>query len=110
MRPIRSQRRRVGDVTIYVTECPTLWIVSTTMRNNTTVTRRCNVRHKKREFRTINDVERHILCTERGTFEYVNDLGNIMRVDCTYKEYLFLKMNYGRDGLTEQEYELYKSL
>jgi hypothetical protein len=68
------------------------------------------VRYKKNQHKTIDKLAAHIIGDEAGVYEYVNGLGATMRVRCTYKEYLSLKMNYGRDGLSEEEYEIYKNL
>lgn len=100
----------MGGTTLVVQECPTIWVVSSTNRTNTSVVRRCSVRYKKKDYRTINKLAAHIIGDEIGVYEYVNDFGSTMRVRCTYKEYLYLKLNYGADGLSEEEFELYKTL
>lgn len=93
-----------------VRECPTIWIVSTTNRSNTSVERRCAAHYKKSQHKTISKLAAHIIGDERGVYEYINSLGATMKVRCTYKEYLFLKLNYGADGLTDEELKLYESL
>lgn len=110
MKVIKVHRTTMGGMTMVVRECPTIWVVSSTNRTNTSVVRRCAVHYKKSQYKTLNKLAAHIIGDEVGVYEYVNSFGVTMRVRCTYKEYLFLKMNYGRDGLTEQEYELYKTL
>ena len=110
MKVIKIHRTTIGGMTMVVRECPTIWVVSTTNRSNTSVVRRCAVHYKKSQHRTINKLAAHIIGDEVGTYEYVNDLGATMRVRCTYKEYLYLKLNYGADGLSEEEYEIYKNL
>lgn len=110
MKVIKIHRCKVGSTTIIARECPTIWVISTTNKDNPSVSRRCNVRYKKKDYRTIKGLAAHIVGDEVGVYEYVNSLGATMRVNCTYKEYLFLKLNYGINGLTEHEYELYKSL
>lgn len=110
MKVIRVHRTTMGGMTMVVRECPTIWIVSSTNRSNTSVVRRCAVRYKKSQHKTIDKLAAHIIGDEVGVYEYVNSLGATMRVRCTYKEYLYLKMCYGVNGLTESEYELYKTL
>lgn len=100
----------MGETTMVVRECPTIWVVSTTNRTNTSVVRRCAVRYKKNQYKTISKLAAHIVGDEVGVYEYVNSFGATMRVRCTFKEYLFLKMNYGADGLSEEEYGIYKNL
>jgi hypothetical protein len=100
----------MGGMTMVVQECPTIWVVSSTNRTNTSVVRRCSVRYKKKDYRTIDKLAAHIIGDEVGVYEYVNPFGATMRVRCTYKEYLYLKMCYGVNGLTESEYKLYKTL
>ena len=110
MEGIKVHRTTIGEMTMVVRECPTIWVVSSTNRTNTSVARRCAVHYKKSQHKTINKLAAHIIGDEVGTYEYVNDFGATMRVRCTYKEFLFLKMNYGRDGLNEEEHEIYKNL
>lgn len=110
MKVVRIHRREMGGTTIIVRECPTIWITSSTNRSNPSVVRRCSVRYKKRDYRTIDKLAAHIIGDEVGVYEYVNTLGATMRVRCTYKEYLFLKLNYGKDGLNEEEHEIYENL
>lgn len=110
MKVIKVHRTTMGGMTMVVRECPTIWVVSSTNRTNTSVVRRCAVRYKKNQYRSINKLAAHIIGDEVGTYEYVNDFGATMRVRCTYKEFLFLKMNYGIDELNEEEYEIYKNL
>jgi hypothetical protein len=74
------------------------------------VARRCNVHYKKKDYKTINGLAAHIIGDERGVYEYVNDFDVVRQVRGTYKEYLFLKLNYGKDGLTKEEYEIYENL
>lgn len=100
----------MGGMTMVVRECPTIWIISSTNRNNPSVVRRCSVRYKKKDYKTIDKLAAHIIGDEVGVYEYVNSFGATMRVRCTYKEYLYLKMCYGVNGLTESEYKLYKTL
>lgn len=97
-------------MTMVVRECPTIWVVSSTNRSNTSVERRCAVHYKKSQHKTIDNLAAHIIGDEQGVYEYINSLGATMRVRCTYKEYLYLKLNYGADGLSEEEYEIYKNL
>lgn len=110
MKVIKIHRCKVGDTTIIARECPTIWVVSTTNRSNTSVVRRCAVHYKKSQHKTINKLAAHIIGDEVGVYEYVNSFGATMRVRCTYKEYLYLKLTYGADGLSIEEYELYNSL
>lgn len=110
MKVIKIHRCKVGDTTIIARECPTIWVISTTNRENPSVARRCNVHYKKKDYKTIGGLAAHIIGDEVGVYEYVNSFGATMRVKCTYKEYLYLKMNYGLDGLTKEECEIYNSL
>lgn len=110
MEVIKIHRATMGGMTMVVRECPTIWIVSTTNRTNTSVERRCAVHYKKSQHKTIDKLAAHIIGDERGVYEYINSLGATMKVRCTYKEYLFLKLNYGADGLTDEELKLYESL
>lgn len=47
---------------------------------------------------------------ERRSYVYVDTDGKIQEVYCTRRDYLFLKMCYGADGLSVEEYKEYKSL
>jgi hypothetical protein len=100
----------MGGMTMVVRECPTIWVVSSTNRTNTSVERRCAIHYKKSQHKTISKLAAHIIGDEVGVYEYVNDFGATMRVRCTYKEYLYLKLNYCADGLSEEEFEIYKNL
>lgn len=100
----------MGGMTMVVRECPTIWIVSTTNKDNTSVPRRCAARYKKSQHKTISELAAHIIGDERGVYEYVNDFDVVRQVRGTYKEYLFLKLNYGKNGLNDEEFEIYKSL
>lgn len=100
----------MGGMTMVVRECPTIWVVSSTNRTNTSVERRCAVHYKKSQHKTISKLAAHIIGDERGVYEYINSLGATMKVRCIYKEYLFLKMNYGRDGLSNEERKIYENL
>lgn len=110
MKVIKVHRTTMGGMTMVVRECPTIWVVSTTNRANTSVERRCAIHYKKSKYRTIGKLAAHIIGDEVGVYEYVNSFGATMRVRCTYKEYLYLKLNYGADGLSEEEFEIYKNL
>lgn len=110
MKVIKIHRCKVGSTTIIARECPTIWVISTTNKDNPSVERRCNAHYKKKDYRTIDKLAAHIIGDEVGVYEYVNSFGATMRVRCTYKEYLYLKMCYGVNGLTESEYKLYKTL
>lgn len=110
MKVIKVHRTTIGGTSMVVRECPTIWVVSTTNRSNTSVERRCAVHYKKSQHKTISKLAAHIIGDEVGVYEYINDFGATMRVRCTYKEYLYLKLNYGADGLSAEEYEIYKSL
>ena len=110
MKVIKVHRTTMGGMTMVVRECPTIWIVSSTNRYNTSVERRCAVHYKKSQHKTISKLAAHIIGDERGVYEYINSLGATMKVRCTYKEYLFLKMNYGRDGLSNEERKIYENL
>lgn len=110
MKVIKVHRTTMGGMTMVVRECPTIWVVSTTNRTNSSVARRCAVHYKKSQHKTISKLAAHIIGDEVGVYEYVNDFGATMRVRCTYKEYLYLKLNYGADGLSEEEFEIYKNL
>jgi hypothetical protein len=74
------------------------------------VVRRCAVHYKKSQHKTINKLAASIIGDERGVYEYINTLGATMKVRGTYREYLFLKLNYGINGLSEEEHEIYNSL
>jgi hypothetical protein len=100
----------MGGMTMVVRECPTIWVVSSTNRNNTSVERRCAVHYKKSQHKTIDNLAAHIIGDERGVYEYINSLGSTIKVRCTYKEYLYLKLNYGANGLTEEELTIYNNL
>ena len=110
MKVIKIHRCKVGNTTIIARECPTIWIVSSTNKDNTSVPRRCAARYKKSQHKTIGKLAAHIIGDERGVYEYINSLGATMRVRCTYKEYLYLKLNYGASGLSEDEMEIYNNL
>ena len=47
---------------------------------------------------------------QKQTYNYTTKEGNENTVHCTRLEYLFLKLNYGIDGLTPREYLEYKQL
>lgn len=47
---------------------------------------------------------------QRRMYTYESELRGTQKVCCTYREYLFLKLHYSADGLTENEYETYKRL
>ena len=100
----------MGGMTMVVRECPTIWIVSSTNRSNTSVERRCAVHYKKSQHKTIDNLAAHIIGDEQGVYEYINSLGATIKVRCTYKEYLYLKLNYGANGLTEEELTIYNNL
>lgn len=110
MKVIKIHRTTMGGMTMVVRECPTIWVVSSTNRTNTSVERRCAVHYKKSKYRTIGNLAAHIVGDEVGVYEYVNDFGATMRVRCTYKEYLYLKLNYGAEGLSEEELTIYNNL
>lgn len=110
MKVIKIHRTTMGGMTMVVRECQTIWVVSSTNHTNTSVERRCAVHYKKSQHKTISKLAAHIIGNEQGVYEYINSLGATMKVRCAYKEYLFLKLNYGADGLTDEELELYESL
>ena len=110
MKVLKIHRTTMGGMTMVVRECPTIWVISTTNRENPSVTRRCNVHYKKKDYKTIEGLAAHIIGDEVGVYEYVNDFDVVRQVRGTYKEYLFLKLNYGKNGLTKEEYEIYKNL
>lgn len=110
MKVLKVHRTTMGGTTMVVRECPTIWVVSTTNRTNISVVRRCAVHYKKSQHKNINKLAAHIIGDEVGVYEYVNSFGATMRVRCTYKEYLYLKLTYGADGLNEEEFEIYKNL
>lgn len=110
MKVIKIHRTTAGGMTMVVRECPTIWVVSTTNRSNTSVERRCAVHYKKSQHKTIDNLAAHIIGDERGVYEYINSLGATIKVRCTYKEYLYLKLNYGANGLTEEELTIYNNL
>lgn len=47
---------------------------------------------------------------QKQTYKYITKEGNENTVQCTRFEYLFLKLNYGINGLTPKEYLEYKQL
>lgn len=110
MKVIKIHRTTMGGMTMVVREYPTIWVVSTTNRSNTSVERRCAVHYKKSQHKTIDNLAAHIIGDERGVYEYINSLGATIKVRCTYKEYLYLKLNYGANGLTEEELTIYNNL
>lgn len=110
MKVIKVHRTTMGGMTMVVRECPTIWVVSSTNRTNPSVVRRCAVHYKKSQHKTINKLAAHIVGDAVGVYEYINPLGATMRVRCTYKKYLYLKLSYSADGLTEEELEIYKNL
>lgn len=110
MKIIKVHRTTMGGMTMVVRECPTIWIVSSTNRSNTSVERKCSIHYKKSKYRTIDNLAAHIIGDERGVYEYVNGLGATMKVRCTYKEFLHLKLNYGAEGLTKEEMTIYNNL
>ena len=110
MKVIKIHRTTMGGMTMVVRECPTIWVVSTTNRSNTSVERRCAVHYKKSQHKTIDNLAAHIIGDERGVYEYINSLGATIKVRCIYKEYLYLKLNYGADGLTDEELMIYNNL
>lgn len=110
MKVIKIHRTTMGGMTMVVRECPTIWVVSSTNRSNTSVVRRCAVHYKKSQHKTIDKLAANIVGDERGVYEYINKLDALMKVRCSYREYLFLKLNYGKDGLSEEEHEIYKNL
>lgn len=109
MRIIRVHKKKIGRVTMYVQECPTIWIVSTKVDGysdgNST-----KVRYKKKNHCVIDEVAQEVLNNIRMSYKYTNKLGVERIVNCTYKEYLFIKLNYGLEGLTDEEYKLYKTI
>lgn len=110
MKVIKIHRTTMGGMTMVVRECPTIWVVSTTNRSNTSVERRCAVHYKKSQHKTIDNLAAHIIGDERGVYEYINSLSATIKVRCTYKEYLYLKLNYGANGLTKEELTIYNNL
>lgn len=110
MKVIKVHRTTMGGMTMVVRECPTIWVVSTTNRANTSVERKCSIHYKKSKYRTICKLAAHIIGDEQGVYEYINSLGATIKVRCTYKEYLYLKLNYGANGLTEEELTIYNNL
>lgn len=108
MRVLRSHRRVVGGTTIYVKECPTIWVVSRTAGRGESG--ECGVRYKKRNHRTVDALIKDVFLNERKRYTYTNRLGVVREFYGTYKEYLFLKLNYGCDGLTKEELTIYKTL
>lgn len=110
MKIIKTHRATKYGTTMIVRECPTIWIVSSTNRSNTSVERRCAVHYKKSQYKTIDKLAAHIIGDEVGVYEYVNYLGIPTKVRCAYKEFLCVKRTYGKNGLSEAEYEIYKNL
>lgn len=110
MKVIKIHRTTMGGMTMIVRECPTIWVVSSTNCSNTSVERRCAIHYKKSKYRTIGKLAANIIGDEKGVYEYINSLGATIKVRCTYKEYLFLKMNYGADGLNDEELMIYNNL
>ena len=47
---------------------------------------------------------------QKQTYQYTTKQGNESTVHCTKLEYLYLKLNYGINGLTPREYQEYKQL
>lgn len=47
---------------------------------------------------------------QKRTYQYTTKQGNESTVHCTKLEYLYLKLNYGINGLTSREYQEYKQL
>lgn len=47
---------------------------------------------------------------QKQTYQYTTKQGNENTVHCTKLEYLYLKLNYGINGLTPKEYLEYKQL
>ena len=47
---------------------------------------------------------------QKQTYQYTTKQGNENTVHCTKLEYLYLKLNYGINGLTPREYLEYKQL
>lgn len=108
MRIIRSHRRVVGGTTIYVKECPTIWVVSRVGARGESG--ECGVRYKKRNHRTVDALVRDVLLNERKKYTYTNRLGAVREFFGSYRDFLSIKLTYGCDGLTETEYKIYKSL
>jgi hypothetical protein len=108
MRIIRSHRRTVGGTTIYVKECPTIWVVSRVGARGESG--ECGVRYKKRNHRTVDALVRDVLLNEQKKYTYTNRLGIVREFYGSYKEFLYIKLNYGCDGLTKEELTIYKTL
>lgn len=108
MKVLRSHRRTVGGTTVYIKECTTIWVVSRVGVRGESGS--CGIRYKKRDHKTIDALVGSILSDERKMYTYTNRLGVVREFYGTYKEYLFIKMNYGCDGLTELEHKIYKTL
>ena len=108
MKIIRIHRRIIGGTTAYIRECPTLWIVSRTSAERGE-SGTCSVRYHKRDYRTIGSLTNYLFANDVRVYTYRNRMGVDVRVRCTYKEYLFLKMNYG-EGLTKKELLMYQIL
>lgn len=108
MKHIRNHRRVIGGITMYAKEYATVWEVTTKVSglsdNNQT-----GRRYKKSEFKSVEKLALHIANSVRAIYEYTNRIG-VQRVCATLSEYLFLKLNYDVNGLSEQEYKIYKSL
>lgn len=98
----------VGGATIYVKECPTIWVVSRVGARGESG--ECGVRYKKRDHRTVDALIKDVFLDERKRYTYTNRLGIEREFFGTYKEYLFLKLSYGREGLTKEELTIYKTL
>ena len=47
---------------------------------------------------------------QKRPYQYTTKQGNESTVHCTKLEYLYLKLNYGINGLTPREYHEYKQL
>lgn len=109
MKILRTHRRTIGKTTMYVQECPTIWIVSARTQGYSSGNA-TSMRCKKSECRTLEHLTNKMASELHGIYEYTNRLGVTKRVCTTYKNYLFLKLNYGIDGLTEEEYKLYKTM
>lgn len=108
MKIIRVHRRTIGGTTAYIRECPTIWVVSRTAgRGESGMVRE---RYKKRDHRTVDALVRDVLLNERKKYTYTNRLGVVREFFGSYKEFLFIKLNYGCDGLTKEELTIYKTL
>lgn len=107
MKVIRIHRRRVEDFTIFVEECSTIWLV-TIKRDKYAFPEVHLERHKKREHKSVEEVLYHVLNNTDLLYRYNNGVAE-RTVRTNYKNYLYLKMCYGVDGLTEAEHSLYKT-